>query len=560
MRRKSTDGRHRDARHFWSWGTVGQRLFGIYLVTVFVLIVCVAPVSAYAYKRSTALMNPLYCALAALALIGGCHVTVMRRLQADVARGPMVRGRLAKYRSRPWAFPVIISVGAAALFLLQMLILRKAPFTVGWDVYSITSPEASKDQFYFSTYPNQLFLAGVFEKLRLFGMRMGAESGYKFLVAGSCLCVTLSVVLMTFVAKRLKGTGVAYVCFAVAAVFIELSPWAFVPYSDTYGMLFTTLIIWCYVCCPVMPIRWFAIALCSYIGYSIKPTVIFALLAIVSAEVFTVVSGYVRSHKTGSVRSSHTFGVTGSPRHSATPTVISPTDGGARRTAVVMLSMAGALLGFILGGVMVSHVSLKLVDGVDGARKFSMTHYLMMGFNLKDRGIYSREDFDYSASQPNPQARQDANLRVFKERLTTTRFDRAVSLLADKTCTNYADGTFTWKLEGGSRAFRAEEPAQKTFIGKIYGLGADDSPIAPIYQIMWLAILLGALACLLSRGPAGKYVNMAAFSLLFLSAFLTIFECRGRYVFLYSPYFVLLAAVGWRQMVDWMYVRISKLH
>lgn len=77
---------------------------------------------------------------------------------------------------------------------------------------------------------------------------------------------------------------------------------------------------------------------------------------------------------------------------------------------------------------------------------------------------------------------------------------------------------------------------------------------------MWLAILLGAFACLLSRGPAGKYVNMAAFSLLFLSAFLTILECRGRYAFLYSPYFVLLAAVGWRQMVDWMYVRISKLH
>lgn len=92
---------------------------------------------------------------------------------------------------------------------------------------------------------------------------------------------------------------------------------------------------------------------------------------------------------------------------------------------------------------------LRLFGVRMGAEVFH-EHYLMMGFNLKDRGIYSREDFDYSASQPNPQARQDANLRVFKERLTTTRFDRTVSLLANKTCTNYADGTFTWKLEGVS--------------------------------------------------------------------------------------------------------------
>ena len=40
----------------------------------------------------------------------------------------------------------------------------------------------------------------------------------------------------------------------------------------------------------------------------------------------------------------------------------------------------------------------------------------------------------------------------------------------------------------------------------------------------------------------------AGLALLGLSLFLTIFECRGRYLLLYAPYYVIGGVLGWRNL------------
>lgn len=68
-------------------------------------------------------------------------------------------------------------------------------------------------------------------------------------------------------------------------------------------------------------------------------------------------------------------------------------------------------------------------------------------------------------------------------------------------------------------------------------------------QSIWLAILmLGALNSFewakAARGCDGhcvRFVSAMALSLLMLSGFLLVFECRARYLFLYSLFFVAIA-------------------
>lgn len=60
-------------------------------------------------------------------------------------------------------------------------------------------------------------------------------------------------------------------------------------------------------------------------------------------------------------------------------------------------------------------------------------------------------------------------------------------------------------------------------------------------QFVWLFVLSGcALGLLRPRSTNGEAVAVA--SLLAVSAFLVVFECRARYLFLYAPYFMLVAA------------------
>ena len=70
-------------------------------------------------------------------------------------------------------------------------------------------------------------------------------------------------------------------------------------------------------------------------------------------------------------------------------------------------------------------------------------------------------------------------------------------------------------------------------------------------------MLIGCAAA--PRCGGGNRRAVMQLSLLMLMVFLLIFEARARYVFLYAPYFVLLAVPGWLRMWDAAVVRAPKL-
>lgn len=78
-----------------------------------------------------------------------------------------------------------------------------------------------------SMYPNQLFLAGLFRRINFvlttyFGFSF--DNYYFTLVVMSALCVLFSILLVSFVAKKLANNFVGILTFILGTLFLSLSP------------------------------------------------------------------------------------------------------------------------------------------------------------------------------------------------------------------------------------------------------------------------------------------------------------------------------------------------
>lgn len=184
-------------------------------------------------RRILRIGKDLSCAflVAALALVVFLHsFTWFRGMRQDVlAAGPLllllcllaglllsfvsnskhVRGLTGAIESKfvpfAWGF-------GAALFVAQLVIANGSWFLTDWDAEALVhgAVYGIQDNFeYFSTYPNQLFLTSLFEMIARITPNATYEGVYFELVVGSCLCLSLSTVIVAFIARKLGGVRAA---------------------------------------------------------------------------------------------------------------------------------------------------------------------------------------------------------------------------------------------------------------------------------------------------------------------------------------------------------------
>lgn len=496
-------------KKLFSLENIGQRLFGCYLIYVFTLLLFFAPFFAYKFKKPASLLNPEFIPLAFLAGAGCC---ILIRFAA-----PKISSLLRK----PSTFRAALILGTVVLLIVQAYIVKTCWFTTDWDVWAVTTPNAYEHAYYFSRYPNQLFLTGIFQRIINFCFSLGIDQSYLMLVVGSCFCVTASIALSALVGKKLGGYSVGYMVFLLGTLLIGLSPWILVPYSDTFGMLFTTLILWFYVCSKSKPLKWAGITFCTVIGYEIKPTIVLIVVAIVFLEIIAIVGHSKDSKKNHELRWHDTS------RHEA------------------IASSLAILISIALAFAVISKVESWVK--IDEDQEFTGTHFLMMGFNPSSEGTWNASDVDFSAGIPTKDERQKANLGRWLERVDELGPLGIVNLFVHKTCINYSDGSFGWEKDGNYTEINGEGKFFKDY----YGIDPDDTygglnVFEYPAQILWFTTLIGTLMVCFARKCCRK-VSAICLSLFFLSVFITIFECNARYLFLYMPYFVLLGALGWHR-------------
>ncbi len=420
--------------------------------------------------------------------------------------------------------------------LAQVFFEYSAGFQNGWDVEVLTArargvTDLSAYSGYLSQYPNQLFLFGLYCKIASLGTLLSIDP-YKLLVLVSCLCVDISVFLIYKICVCLFGALSGLKFQFISFFFVCLSPWVLVPYSDTFGMLFTSLIIWCFILVPNQVVSLLLIAFFTIIGYKIKPTVIF-----VSASIF-LMQGFLAF-----------FG--------------RKTNGAFKGKKLKQQnSCMGKKLVAIICGVVIAIPVCNYVSGsyvsINNDASYGMTHFLAMGINPTAKGVYSVEENIISSSISNPNERKKAQIQLWQDHLSDLGPVGLSKLLFKKNMTNYADGTFAWKQEGG---FFSSVSGKSKLVRSWFGITSDEAEETSssfingercfrlISHSVWISVLvLDVIKCLrfvlsktCSNSKQSQVVATMALSLIMLSGFLLIFECRARYLFLYVLFYIAIA-------------------
>ena len=408
-------------------------------------------------------------------------------------------------------FDLILNIASISLFLVQLCFVYLAWFRTGWDVWWLTAATAEDGVIsYLSRCPNQIVLYTFISQVRRMCDGIGLDH-YLVLVILSCICCNVSLRLIVRVARELFGDVAAVATLAIGFIFIGLSPWILVPYSDTFSMPFTVGVLYWASCCRDSKYRLPVIVLLTGIGYLIKPTVIFALLSLILAALFSLerISDFrllIRS---------------------LVPNVL-----------VALLVCMALLIAFgIKAGCE------RSISNLDSSASQGMTHFLYMGANQDAGGVYNVEDVEFSESYTVPSDRTRAEADGWKQRIGSMGAAGTASLMLKKTLTNFADGMFGWMHEGDFFfQFEGHSSLGASLIGargetKLYQV------FQLVSQVIWLTLLLGIpLGVIRRKASVGEAA--AYFSIAMLAVFLLVFEARGRYLILYLPYFVMLGVAG----------------
>ncbi len=505
-----------------------------FFLCIFLAVLFIAPHISFSMKRANILDEQPLLFLASIAL-----VATILLIPWSLAKTTL-RDKLCQKK----AFIATTLASSIVLLVAQALMVKGAWFYAGWDVSFIaeTRPGVNAETLapYLSQNTNQLFIHGLFSLIRGCLAPFGENAQYLGLVAGSCLCVCLSILLVSTSACKMFGYRVGYLSYAISFFFIGLSPWVMVPYTDTYGMLCPSICLFLYTCAKTPPhAKWAGIFFFSALGYFVKPTSIFILFAIACIELACGARGLVRSicsrrkacHKKAHEKAAKTAG---------------------RKVLWGMSVAVSSCLSAALALVLVASVQERN-PALDENARFTMTHYLMMGANEKNTGGYYAPDVKTSQAEPTVDARQKMNIEIWKQRLEDMGIAGTLKLAVRKTLMNYSDGSMNWEKQGGfcldreGRGIQGDCPALVAFFGITTDLKNFDShgiSFRTAAQVVWLALLAGVGIGFLRRNCTRPQLAMYL-ALAMLTCFLMVFEARARYLILYMPYFVACGIAGW---------------
>jgi hypothetical protein len=375
---------------------------------------------------------------------------------------------------------------------------------------------------YYSLYPNNLPVTALLTVAMSLAALVGATTVPALIGATlmlNCAVLTGSAVMTVLVVRRLLGRSAAMFAVLPVTVFIVLSPWINLPYTDSLAIPFPiALLLIAITISDRRPGRlrvalWLLLGAVGALGCLLKPTVVFAFVAI------------------GAVLMLRELALAGPGRRRLHAAV-----GPAFAAGGAVLALLGALQGIDALGL----VGFRIGENTNA---MPFTHFMDMG--VVGNGGYSEDDVIRSSALP-AEERFGADLQVWFDRVAAMGPWGYLLFLGRKSLFILADGSFWQGWDGWSpiEAFTTNPTASG--IQQWYLLtGSAHGDLGSLWQAVWL-LLLVLLAIPAVRGSAlPKDLRMALHaSLLALLAFLLLGEARSRYLYLYVPFFVVLAAAN----------------
>lgn len=427
------------------------------------------------------------------------------------------------------------------LLCIQLVLCFHAYFITGWDVrgildcaYAFAGGYADIHIAYLSMYHNNVPLVMLFSAiirvLRMMLGNVGMDRCVYVLIAFQCLLNTMAGFLCRWVALKITSSRRCANCISlVYSLFIGISPWLMIPYSDSVALFFPIAIAAVYfldVGDEKKWIKWGIIGVLSGFGYMIKPQVLISTIAIGIVECIRIVD--MKKIRKGILH---------------------------------LLSMLAVLIA-IVGPVKSAILELPPVE-LRPHQRMNLLHYVMMGLGTKTNGAYDWDDVVLSSTQQSLEEKRAVQIPEIKRRLKDMGAGGLSEHLKKKMLTNYADGSFAWAREGEFYRIWIEDKDDvlSPFLKSLIYVGSDRFPYLLMYfQCIWLALLTGCafegLFLCKKRRMIDSKVCVLMLSVIGITIFQLIFECRARYLYLYAPFYVLLGVSGIWHMVEKLFKAI----
>ena len=414
-----------------------------------------------------------------------------------------------------------VPLALGLLFLvLQIRWVKSYYFITGWDslnlLYSALGAAAGlRDPYYesyFSWYPNNILLAVLYREIASFIHSLGksqnaALEAILYIQCGLSFITGLAVFKLT---EKLTGQRSAALWgYLVYLLLIGLSPWVAIPYSDSAALPVPVLLLCLYVSEPQRRsfkiMKWAAIGAISAFGYCLKPTAAIPAIAIALMEMGRFFE---------------------------------------KRDCKVLAKRAGLLvLGALCAGMLIGKLTDSFDYKIDPEQRIGLVHFFAMGLNEKRMGVWDKEDVDYAKSFHTIAERDAAEWQRARERLESMGPKGLLLHGVRKLLTCFHDGTFAWTREGGFFSYIFENDSRTAAISRsfYYPDGERYVLFKNFMQAIWLSVLLLSTGAFFTRGRAAAVVEL---TLLGLVLYLLLFEVRARYVYIFAPLFISLAASG----------------
>lgn len=316
--------------------------------------------------------------------------------------------------------------------------------------------------------------------------------------------INAAIILLFFTAKKMFNNFFALVTMIFAFLFIPYYTYCPYFYTDTFSLPFTILPILLFVTAcesrgTVRKIIAFLFAgISCAIGYELKGSVAVIVVALI---IYVVLNGKLKNFLIG--------------------------------TGSVLMGFLAVIIAF---SGLVSSLNIATEEQLYEI-KYPMTHWIMMG--LKDDGKYDSEDSVFTAHSGNYDEKKAANIKVIKERLSDYGFGGLMEHFDKKLEQTWNDGTY-------AIANYINEPYNRNTLHEfILNDGKHRDVFVAVcsgLHICTLAMIsISAIFCLIKRNINMTLINITIFGI-FL--FLLLWESKPRYLYNFTPFFLMSAAYG----------------
>ncbi len=334
-----------------------------------------------------------------------------------------------------------------------------------------------------------------------------------FSIAGFFCCLTVK--RMT---KRLLPVAASFLLYVAV---VGISPRKIAPYTDTYGMVFPIISLYCYVCYRQARREWgkwaylSASLIAGMAGGLVKPSIYIVVIAILGAEGI----GFLKQYK-------------------------------ARwRFLLAELVLAGSLLygNRLCMDHMISELGLNFNEEIEAGWQ----HYFLMGLNEATTGGYNAED---AAMFGEFQSSRDDRIHAELERAVGRLKDRgaigSLSFYLRKMAMVFNDGTFNWKTEYmGDQEYPVDLSSKTPLTERLRSIfwsneqGYDVGGYNTFCQLVWLFSLIG-IPGICMGGIRREENNIFVIAFLGIFLYQMLFEARARYLFVFLPVILVMSICG----------------